>query len=289
MVGEPPAIAVGHSDITAQRRWRRALIFGAALVAALIAARSSNAAEPLTIKDPGTYVVDTAHVLKDDARRSLENLLAELDRATTAQVKVLTVPNLGGEDIFSFAQRQFQLWKLGQKGKNNGALIVLAVADRKVRIHTGYGLEGALPDSWIGSLSREIAADYFKQGKLSEGLYRLTVAVVNQIADDAGVKIAGAPNVRHVAPRGSNSGMVAIAIIVMVIWFAFVVFRSRRGGKRRGATNWWMGPGGFGGFGGSTGGFGGGSFGGSFGGGSFGGGSFGGGGSSGGGGGGASW
>jgi uncharacterized protein len=267
-------------------------LFLTAFAVALFSARWLVAAGPLTIQDPGTYVVDTAHVLKDDARQSLENLLAELDRATTAQVKVLTVPNLAGEDIFSFAQRQFQLWKLGRKDKNNGALIVLEVADRKVRIHTGYGLEGALPDSWIGSLSREIAADYFKQGKLSEGLYRLTVAVVNQIADDAGVKIAGAPNVRHVAPRDSRSGMVAIAIIVMVIWFAFVVLRSRRGGKRRGPTNWWMGPGGFGGFGGfggSSGGFGGGSFGGSFGGGSFGGGSFGGGGSSGGGGGGASW
>ncbi len=161
-----------------------------ALAVALFSARWLAAAGPLTIPETAMRVVDTAHVLTEDVRQSLETLLGELEKATTAQVKVLTVPNLDGEDIFSFAQRQFTLWKLGQKGKSNGALIVLAVADRQVRIHTGYGLEGALPDSWIGSLSREIGADYFRQGKYSEGLYRLTVAVVNQIADDAGVKIA---------------------------------------------------------------------------------------------------
>ncbi len=266
-----------------RRRW----LSLTALAAALLSARFLDAAGPLTIPDPGTYVVDTAHVLTEDARQSLENLLSELQRATTAQVKVLTVPNLDGEDIFSFAQRQFTLWKLGEKKKNNGALIVLAVADRKVRIHTGYGLEGALPDSWIGSLSREIAADYFRQGKYSDGLYRLTVAVVNQIADDAGVKIAGAPNVRHVAPRNANGGGIMSVIIVIAVWLVIILMFSRRRRNWWGPATWLGGPGGFGGFG--SGGFGGGSFGGSFGGGSFGGGSFGGGGSSGGGGGGASW
>ena len=264
-----------------RQRWLSVAVWAVALLSAI-----SGAAGPLTIPETATRVVDTAHVLTEDARQSLETLLGELERATTAQVKVLTVPNLGGEDIFSFAQRQFTLWKLGQKGKNNGALIVLAVADRQVRIHTGYGLEGALPDSWLGSLRREIGADYFRQGKYSEGLYRLTVAVVNQIADDAGVKIAGAPNVRHVAPQNANGGGVMGAIIVIAIWIAIMVLFSRRRRNGWGSTTWWGGPGGFGGFGG---GFGGGSFGGSFGGGSFGGGSFGGGGASGGGGAGGSW
>jgi uncharacterized protein len=245
----------------------------------LAAAPVVHAAGPLTIQDPGTYVVDTAHVLGDDARQSLENLLGELDQATTAQVKLLTVPSLDGEDIFSFAQRHYTLWKLGRKDKNNGALIVLSVADRKVRIHTGYGLEGVLPDSWIGSLSREVAEEYFKQGKYSDGLYHLTAAVVNQIADDAGVKIAGAPNVRHVAPQNQNGTSIAILLIFILIIVVFSLLRNRLGWNLWGPIIWSGNSGGFGGFGGGFGGSSGG----------FGGGSFGGGGSSGGGGGGASW
>ncbi len=229
-------------------------------------------------------MVDTAHVLDGPTRERLENLLAELNRATTDQVKLLTVPSLAGEDIFTFSQRQYQLWKLGTKEKKNGALIVFALADRKVRIHTGYGLEGALPDSWIGSLSRETAEQYFRQKKYSEGLYHLTAAVANKAADDAGVKLTGAPNERHVAPQNNASpAQNTVTVIFILLVIAFVMYRAYR--QSGSSSGWFGGPGGFGGFGGGFGGggFGGGSFGGG------GGGSFGGGGSSGGGGGGASW
>jgi uncharacterized protein len=260
------------------------------LVVAVFAAAPARAAAPLAIQDPGTYVVDTAHVLDAPTKERLENLLAELERATTDQVKLLTVRSLEGETIFTFSQRQYQDWKLGTKEKKNGALIVFALADRKVRIHTGYGLEGALPDSWIGSLSRETVEQYFRQGKYSEGLYHLTAAVANKAADDAGVKLTGAPNERHVAPQNNASPAQNAAVVLFILLiFAFVMYRSYRGNRSGSGSGWFGGPGGFGGFGG---GFGGGGFGGGgFGGGSFGGGggSFGGGGSSGGGGGGASW
>ena len=158
------------------------------------------------------------------------------------------------------------------------------LADRKVRIHTGYGLEGALPDSWIGSLSRKTAEQYFRQKKYSEGLYHLTAAVANKAADDAGVKLTGAPNERHVAPQNNASPAQNTATVIFILLvFAFVMYRAYR--QSGSSSGWFGGPGGFGGFGGGFGGggFGGGSFGGG------GGGSFGGGGSSGGGGGGASW
>jgi uncharacterized protein len=263
-----------------------AILIATLLAVAIFAASRASAAAPLTIQDPGTYVVDKANVLQGPTKQSLENLLAELDRATTDQVKLLTVPSLEGEDIFTFSQRQYQLWKLGTKEKKNGALIVFALAERKVRIHTGYGLEGALPDSWIGSLSRDTAEQYFRQGKYSEGLYHLTAAVANQAADDAGVKLTGAPNERHVAHQNNSSpAQNAATLIFILLIFGFMMYRAYRGNRAGSGSGWFGGPGGFGGFGG---GFGGGSFGGGgFGGG--GGGSFGGGGSSGGGGGGASW
>ena len=96
------------------------------------------------IKDPGTYVVDTAGVMQASDKQQLEGWLRELEQKTTAQVKVLTVQTTEGEDIFGFAQRHAEAWKLGQAGKDNGALIALALQEHRVRIQIGYGLEGSL-------------------------------------------------------------------------------------------------------------------------------------------------
>ena len=250
-----------------------------ALVSLAQLGRPARAADLVTIQDPGTYVVDQAHLLRPDTKQSLEGLLAKLQDATTDQVKVLTVPTLGGEDVFPFAQRHYQLWKLGQKNKSNGALIVVAVQERKIRIHTGYGLEGALPDSWCGSLSREAAEKYFRAGNYNDGINFMTVAVVNKVADDANVKIAGAPDIRHV-PQNDSIWPLVFVVAVFVLIFVVMYFQ-----RRNGWVSGWGNPGGW--YGGSSGGNFGGGWGGS--GGGFGGGSFGGGGSSGGGGGGASW
>jgi uncharacterized protein len=266
------------------RRLARLMFLGIALGSLAHCARPIQAADVVTIRDPGTFIVDEAHLLRPDTKQSLEDLLAKLMQATTDQVKLLTVPTLGSEDVFSFAQRHYDLWKLGDKKKSNGALIVVAVQEHKIRIHTGYGLEGALPDSWCGSLSREVAEKYFRAGNFNDGSNYLTVAVVNKVADDANVKIAGAPNIRHV-PQNDSLFPLMFVIAFFVVAFVVMYFQRR--------NNWLSGWGNFGGwYGGSGGGgWGGGSFGGGWGGsgGGFGGGSFGGGGSSGGGGGGASW
>ena len=111
----------------------------------------SAAQAEVSVSDPGTYVVDQADIIGPSAERQLEGWLQELAQKTTAQVKVLTVPTTEGEDFFTFVHRHAESWKLGQKVKDNGALIALALQERRVRIHTGYGLEGALPDSGTGS------------------------------------------------------------------------------------------------------------------------------------------
>ncbi|MBI3840014.1 MAG: TPM domain-containing protein [Planctomycetia bacterium] len=246
------------------------------------------------IADTGAFVIDTAHVLDPATRERLQALLKELEQKTTDQIKVLTVETTGGEDIFSFAQRHYDHWKLGLKGKSNGALIVLALRDRKVRIHAGYGLEGSLPDSFDGTLSREIAQQYFRKGQYAEGLYEMTLSVVNKVAADEGVKISGLPQAKIMPRAGPQGFFPACMIFVPFLTLLFLIWVSR---QRRLYRTYWGGNVGRGVFwgailndmlrsgssgswtssGGSSGGFGGG------------GGSFGGGGSSGGGGGGASW
>ena len=245
-------------------------------------AGSSAASAETTVQDPGTFVVDDAHLLDAQTAAQLEGWLQKLAAETTAQVKLLTVGSLDGEDIFQFSQRHFTLWKLGQKGKNNGVLIVIAPGDRKLRIHPGYGLEGALPDSWCGTLSRHIARDYFRRGAFAEGARELVVAVVQKVAGEYGKTIAGAVPARFApAQRQELQVNLALIVIVVLVMLALYWWAMRRGWiDASGRSGGWGGS--YGGWGGSSGGWGGGDWGG-------GGGSFGGGGDSGGGGGGASW
>lgn len=262
---------------------------GALLTLALVLLAGQAAA--LEVQDPGTFVVDTAQVLTPATAAELEGWLLELEQKTTAQVKLLTVPTLAGDDLFEFTQRQFRAWKLGQTKKNNGVLIVLALAERKIRIHTGYGLEGALPDSWCGTLERQIAAEYFRRGDYNDGLRELTIAVVRQVAAEYGVTISGVPAARFAPPAhdgGSTTANVVLALVLLTIVLLVVYANSRNSGqpgsRARGGGPYgspWIGSGWPGGGGSSAGGGGWSGGGGSWGGG---GGSFGGGGSSGGGG-----
>ncbi|HVX62900.1 MAG TPA: TPM domain-containing protein, partial [Pirellulales bacterium] len=173
----------------------------------------------VTVADPGTFVVDKAGLLDAQTQQLLETKLKELEQRTTAQVKLLTVKSLDDEDIFSFAQRQFELWTLGVKGKDNGALIVLSLEPHGIRIHTGYGLEGALPDSWCGTLARRIAGQYFKQQRFSEGLRELTLEVIGKVAAEYGVQIAGA---RRPQPQAAQPGTNLGGLVCMVFFLIFV-------------------------------------------------------------------
>ena len=199
---------------------RLCLVF--AFACSLLAAPTLARGE-VTVADPGTFVVDQADVIDAPTQQRLEGWLKELEQKTTAQVKVLTVKTLGDEDVVSFSQRHIVAWKLGQKGKDNGALIVLSLEPRRVRIHTGYGLEGALPDSWCGTLSRDAAAHFFKTGDYSAGLEKLTTAVVNKVADEYHVAIGEAPDFRHQAPGGFSPGGVVCAFVLVAIVLPAIV------------------------------------------------------------------
>ncbi|RMH37925.1 MAG: TPM domain-containing protein, partial [Nitrospirae bacterium] len=190
----------------------------------------------LTIPDPGSYVVDTADIITASDERRVEAWLGELEHKTSAQVKVLTVPTTQGEDLFSFTHRHAELWKLGQRGKDNGALITLAVQERRVRIHTGYGLEDVLPDSWLGSLSRAIAKQYFQHGQYSQGLLHLTIATANKIADAYRVQLTGIPDIRYRHGQSDDQGpWLGASLIPLLILFAILSSVTRR---RRFYSRW---------------------------------------------------
>ncbi|HXY55316.1 MAG TPA: TPM domain-containing protein [Nitrospirota bacterium] len=217
---------------------------------------------------PQDYVVDLAGIIRDDVRNQLDAYLSELERKTTAQVLVLTIQSLDGEDIEGFSLRTAEKWKLGQKGKDNGLLIVVAVKDKKYRLEVGYGLESVLPDSLVGSIGREYLVPYFRRGDFSTGIFTATLAVIQAIASHEGVQITGVPGTRRIhedrvqKPVGIF-GTISLIVLFLIAVVLFVTnprqclllfFASSLGSRGRG----WYG-GGYGGFGGgSSGGFGGG-------------------------------
>lgn len=123
-------------------------------------------------------VTDNAEILSASMSKSLtERLKAHEDR-TGNQIAVLTVPSLEGESIEGYAEAVFKEWKLGQKGKDNGILLVVAPQDRRMRIEVGYGLEGVLPDSAAGSIIRNVITPKFKVGDYNGGVEAGVSAII---------------------------------------------------------------------------------------------------------------
>ena len=134
-------------------------------------------------------VVDNAEILKPDTRKQLAETLRQHEQKTTNQIAVLTVRTLHGESVEEYAVRVFAAWKLGQKGKDNGVLVVVAPQDRRMRIEVGYGLEGTLPDAVAARIIRNVMTPRFKggdyDGGIAEGVKAIVARLEGQSADDA--------------------------------------------------------------------------------------------------------
>ena len=119
----------------------------------------------------GSRVNDTAEMLSSGTVQDLETLLKVHEDSTSNQVVVLTIPALqDGETIEQFSIRVADIWKIGQKGKDNGVILIVSRDDHKVRIEVGRGLEGALPDITSGSIIRHEIVPRFKGGDFDEGV-----------------------------------------------------------------------------------------------------------------------
>jgi uncharacterized protein len=241
------------------------------------------AAEPIASLRPSNYVNDFAGVLDAPTLASLNDLCQQIDQKAKAQIAVVTVKSLDGQDPVSYAVALYQKWGIGAKGKDRGVLILLATDDHKYWTTVGYGLEGILPDGKVGGFGRDMVPQ-LRSGDYAGAVTSITSRVATVIAQDAGVSLENAPRVAMPRRQPSNNGGGVAAFVVILI--IIIVLSSLRGGG--GLLGFLLGLllSGGGGFGGGRGGYGGGGFGGGGGGGGFGG--FGGG-STGGGGAGGSW
>lgn len=123
-------------------------------------------------------VTDDAQILSAETRKSLTLRLKAHEDKTTNQIAVLTVPTLAGAGIEEYAAAVFNEWKLGQKGKDNGILVIVAPKDRRIRIEVGYGLEGTMPDGVAGGIIRNVMTPHFKNGDYNKGIDEGVQAII---------------------------------------------------------------------------------------------------------------
>lgn len=115
-------------------------------------------------------VNDHAGMLSAATRQQLEDILNRLEQTDSTQIVVLTIPSLGGEGLEEFSLKVAEKWKIGQKGFDNGAILLIAKNDRKIRIEVGYGLEGSLTDLMAGRIIRNVIVPQFKAGNFDQGI-----------------------------------------------------------------------------------------------------------------------
>ena len=138
-------------------------------------------------------VNDFANLIAPADYQKLNGLLIGLEQKTTAEIAVVTLKTTKPYDIQDYSVRLFEQWKIGKAGKDNGVLLLVAIADKKVWITTGYGLEGAIPDAEASRVYRNIIVPYFKKGEFSKGIVAGSIALVDLAAKEYNVNIEDLP------------------------------------------------------------------------------------------------
>lgn len=243
------------------------------LIAALLWGFGAAALAAPTFPPLTGRVVDGANMLSPQIEQRLDGELATLEVTTGRQLVVATVPDLQGYEIEDYGYQLGRAWGLGSKDKDDGAILLVAPNQRKVRIEVGYGLEPILTDAMSSVILQTAVLPAFREGKMEAGVVAGTQSLIQQLSlpqDEASARAAKAA-VQASAKAKHNQGLGPPVIFIILILFWIIGGLTR--GRRRGmGSAWWLlpiilsggrGGGGWGG-GGGGGGFsgGGGSFGG---------------------------
>jgi len=255
-------------------RGRFGLLVLFALLLLPVAAALAVTPQELLAHPPTRYFNDYAGVVSASDANALNASLENFEKETSNQFLVVIFPQWPDDLVFDdYAQELFRAAKIGQAGKSNGALVLVSIKDRKFRIHTGYGLEGSLPDALCNQIREQEFAPQFRTGNYAEG-FRQGLAAM--IAATKGEYQGNGRTAHQQKEHYSGLGVATVILLFFVIIFICVIlfsiasiFYARRGGTRtisRGSTGpersggpfFFGGPGGGGGFsdsgGGSSGG-----------------------------------
>lgn len=219
-------------------KWTLLLLAGA-IITALMLYGTANAQELQPIPAPARVIDQTGTLTEAQKKQLTEHLLAQKSRAD-AVIVVVIIPTTKPEDTFSYAQRLFDAWSIGVKGKDNGVLILVAKDDRKVRLHTGYGAEGPIPDAVAKRITDAMAAK-FKEGDFYGGV----TLGVNEVANRMAGEVRTSQQLhRYVQVQGGEQRndsvfiglawafglffMLGLSGFALVQWFARIEEKARR-------------------------------------------------------------
>jgi uncharacterized protein len=221
---------------------------------------------------PVGAVNDFANLISPQYKHEMTALAQEVLQKTGASVVVVTLPTVGDNDPTGYANRLYQAWGIGKKGEDRGVLIFLALKERRIRIETGYGVEGILPDGLVGEILDRDVAPYLRTGDYGRGLFNAMMSVSRVIARDAKASLSDRPQVsgegRPAASRKKRgvswtSDVTSLLIFVLIVVLLLGTKRGRdilplilflflSSGGRGGGGFGGFGGGGFGGFGGGS-------------------------------------
>src|SRR5262249_27667608 len=129
----------------------------------------------------GHWVHDEAHVLSEAGKAEIESMILGERDSTSNQIGVLIIPSLENEVPEEYSLRVAEKWKIGQKGKDNGVLLLIAVKERQIRIETGYGMEGALPDILASRINRNEIIPHIREGDYDGGVKAGVSAIIRAV------------------------------------------------------------------------------------------------------------
>ena len=160
------------------RRGLRAALFSFLIFSLLLAAAAAPALDVPPLRG---YVNDYAGMISPAAKTRIETELRNFERSDSTQVFILTIPSLQGETLEDFSIKVAESWKAGQKGRDNGVIVLVAKAERKIRIEVGRGLEGRLTDLTAGQIVDLVIKPRFSRGDFDGGFIAAASAIIDAV------------------------------------------------------------------------------------------------------------
>jgi uncharacterized protein len=225
------------------------LVIKPLLLVAACAALNVAFAQEAEFPEYSGHVNDFANVIDSATEQQLERLLTNFEERTHTQIAVATVKSLHGSPIEEYSNHLYRTWGIGAKvgpDKDKGALLLIALEDRKSRLEVGYGLEGDLPDGLAGEIIRRMRPS-LQQQRFSEGVYTGTRTLIDTLAQKWNITLEDTDRsyaYRPSRPRARTGGTLAVWVLLFILLAAIARAKRRGGGRGLGGLHnyWWTYP-----------------------------------------------